>query len=42
MDPQQAWTLGLLSMLAMFLYLHSKSNDLRYSLRISLLWGQGL
>ena len=42
MDPQQAWTLGLLSMLLVFLYFHHKTGDLRYSFMVSLVWGKVL
>ena len=42
MDPRAAWLLGLLSMLAVFLYFHHKTGDLRYSFMIALLWGKVL
>ncbi|MEB3778886.1 MAG: hypothetical protein GSR85_01445 [Desulfurococcales archaeon] len=40
MDPQTAWILGLLSMLAVLLYFHQKTGDLRYSFMVSLIWGK--
>ncbi len=39
-DPQTAWILGLLSMLAVLLYFHQKTGDLRYSFMVSLIWGK--
>lgn len=34
--PQQAWLLGLASMLLVFPYFHHKTGDIRYSFMASL------
>ena len=42
MDPQQAWLYGLATMLAVLIYFHWRTGDLRYSFMVSLLWGKVL
>ena len=42
MDPRTAWVYGLLSMLAVFLYMHWRTGDLRFSFMAALAWGKVL
>ena len=42
MDPKTAWTIGLLSMLAVFIYFYHAKHGLRYAFIVSLLWGKVL
>jgi len=40
--PREAWLLGLAMMLAVFLYMHWRTSDIRYSFMASLAWGKVL
>ncbi len=42
MDARTAWVLGLLSMLAVLLYVYRHTRDLRLAFMASLLWGKVL
>lgn len=40
MDPRLAWLIGILTMLAVFIFVYSRTNSLRMGFIVSLVWGK--